>query len=72
MNHTIDVLEVLAALNLASPDQRPDLTRARAAVAELIETLREIAAMEEREGDSLGTARSVARAAIAKATGGGA
>ena len=66
----VDVLAVLGALNLAGPDQRPDLTRARAAMAELIEALREIAAMEEREGDSLGTARSVARAALALCRGG--
>ena len=32
----VDVMAVLGALNLADPDQRPDLTRARAAVAELI------------------------------------
>lgn len=41
-----------------------------AAVAELIEALREIAAMEEREGDILGTARSVARAALDRCRGG--
>lgn len=32
----VDVLAVLGSLNLADPTQRPELTEARAAVAELV------------------------------------
>lgn len=48
MSHTIDVLAVLATLNLASPDQRTSLTRTRAAVAELIEAAADAAELLER------------------------
>ena len=41
-------MAVLGALNLADPDQRPDLTRARAAVAGLIEAIKPLAALDLR------------------------
>lgn len=40
----VDVLAVLGSLNLADPGQRPELTRVRDAVRELIEANRKIVA----------------------------
>lgn len=69
--NAIDVLAVLAALNLASPDQRTSLNRTRAAVAELIEAADQAHAFLCEEAPATATEFRL-RTALARCKGGAA